>query len=222
MNVLYYRVIAIAPFYEDNYLSFQGAQLLIGSKSKISGSKVYLLDSFNPPKSIMTNIKNTLGGNVMLETKEDYLKTSVIKNLNNLMTAIVMLLLIILFIVVGAILANFIWLSVQERIREIGTYMAIGASREKLVLIIVAEGLILSFFSSLIGVILGVISCNVVKALDIYIVFGHFLQASLLPVVSFKNVIISLLFPSLLAIIWSLIPALKITKLEPMEALRNV
>jgi len=83
-------------------------------------------------------------------------------------------LIFIVLIIGGVGIANTILLSVYERMKEIGTMRAIGASNSTLVKMFVFEGASIGFIASLAGMILGIILMSYISFIGIE--FGNYIK----------------------------------------------
>ncbi len=100
--------------------------------------------------------------------------------------------------------------SVSERKKEIGVCMAIGAKRKDIVMCFLAESALISAVGSSIGAIVGfLISYLIVMLLNMPLVF------------SLKHFLIIEVITIIVGIIFSLIPANRASKLNPITALRE-
>ena len=113
-------------------------------------------------------------------------------------------------LLVGGIgIANVMMLTVKERIREIGTMLALGATVEDIRRQYLLEAGVLGMVSSLIGIILGMGTSLLIGSLA-----G--LPSSITP----ESIILGVLFGVLTTTIAGYYPANKAAKLDPIEALR--
>ncbi len=113
-------------------------------------------------------------------------------------------------LLVGGIgIANVMMLTVKERIREIGTMLALGATVEDIRRQYLLEAGVLGMVSSLIGIILGVGTSLLIGSLA-----G--LPSSITP----ESIVLGVLFGVLTTTIAGYYPANKAAKLDPIEALR--
>ena len=112
-------------------------------------------------------------------------------------------------LVAGIGIMNIMLVSVTERTRGIGVRMAIGAKKFQILWQFLVEAVILSELGGLVGVLVGV-------ALPLWIgpVFN-------LPVaVPVWSIFVGLIFCSLVGIVFGLWPAVRASRLDPVEALR--
>lgn len=121
-------------------------------------------------------------------------------------------------LLVGGIgIMNIMLVSVTERTREIGVRKALGAKPRHILMQFVAEATILSLFGGLIGVALGVGFGQGIEHL-----IGHFSQDTpFVSVVSADAVAAALLFASAVGLFFGVYPAIRASRLDPVEALRH-
>ncbi len=113
-------------------------------------------------------------------------------------------------LLVGGIgIMNIMFASVMERIREIGTRLAIGARKKDIVAQFLAEAVLISVSGGLIGVILGIIASALIT---------HF--AGILTIVSAWSVIIAFFVSASVGIIFGYSPAKRASEKDPIESLR--
>ncbi len=114
-------------------------------------------------------------------------------------------------LVVGGIgIMNIMLASVMERIKEIGTRMAIGARKSDIVVQFLAESTMISFIGGLIGVVLGV---GISKLITQF--FG------ILTIVSPFSVLIAFGVSVTIGIAFGYMPAKKAADRDPVESLRH-
>ena len=113
-------------------------------------------------------------------------------------------------LLVGGIgIMNIMFASVMERIKEIGTRMAIGAKKTDIVVQFLAEAVLISVTGGLIGVILGVIASWLITKI-----------ADILTIVSFMSVVVSFFVSATIGIIFGYSPAKRASEKDPIESLR--
>lgn len=113
-------------------------------------------------------------------------------------------------LLVGGIgVMNIMLVSVTERTKEIGIKKALGARRKVILKQFLVEAVVLTLIGGVLGVLIGLLS-------------GYAITLSLdYPyIVSVISIVVSLVFCSLMGVIFGLLPAMKASKLNPIEALR--
>ncbi|MDH4127766.1 MAG: ABC transporter permease [Spirochaetota bacterium] len=120
---------------------------------------------------------------------------------------------------------NIMTMSVYERIREIGTMIAIGTLPYKAGLVILCEGLFAGVFSVVLGGVLGVIVLIVLNLhklkFTISMTQENVKEIILSPPILAKDFIFIALIVLVTSIIASIIPAYKAGKMKPVDALRH-
>jgi len=114
-------------------------------------------------------------------------------------------------LIVGGIgIMNIMLASVMERIREIGTRQAIGASRKDIVFQFLSESTLISVVGGLIGIILGVVLSKIIQSMfDIKTIISVF------------SIFISFGVSVFIGIIFGYLPAKKAAEKDPVESLRQ-
>jgi putative ABC transport system permease protein len=113
-------------------------------------------------------------------------------------------------LIVGGIgIMNIMLASVMERIREIGTRQAIGASRKDIVAQFLAESTLISISGGIIGIILGVALSKIITA-----VFD------IKTIVSLFSIFIAFGVSALVGIMFGYMPAKRAAEKDPVESLR--
>ncbi|HZL09377.1 MAG TPA: ABC transporter permease [Prolixibacteraceae bacterium] len=113
-------------------------------------------------------------------------------------------------LIVGGIgIMNIMLASVMERIREIGTRQAIGASRKDIVAQFLAESTLISISGGIIGIILGVVLSKIITAMF-----------DIKTIVSFFSVFIAFGVSALIGIMFGYMPAKRAAEKDPVESLR--
>ncbi|WP_339736618.1 ABC transporter permease [uncultured Sunxiuqinia sp.] len=113
-------------------------------------------------------------------------------------------------LIVGGIgIMNIMLASVMERIREIGTRQAIGASQKDIIVQFLSESTLISVFGGIIGIILGVALSKIITA-----VFD------IKTIVSFFSIFIAFGVSAAVGIIFGYLPAKQAAEKDPVESLR--
>jgi putative ABC transport system permease protein len=116
---------------------------------------------------------------------------------------------IIALVVAGIGIMNIMLVAVTERTREIGLRKALGARRRSILTQFLLEAVILCNIGGVVGVLVGFGLGNLVS------VFAHYDAR-----VPMEWAVIGLLFCSMVGIAFGLLPAIRASRLDPMDALR--
>lgn len=117
---------------------------------------------------------------------------------------------------------NVMIMAVYERIREIGTIAAMGTPPGSILQLFVVEGLLLGLLGAVIGVLLSVVIVLVLQQAQITFDFGRQTGLLLYPVIAAKDVLFASFMVIIGAVLASLQPAWKASRMDPIEALRHV
>lgn len=113
-------------------------------------------------------------------------------------------------LIVGGIgIMNIMLASVMERIREIGTRQAIGASRKDIVAQFLAESTLISISGGIIGIILGVVLSKIITVFF-----------DIKTIISFFSIFIAFGVSALVGIMFGYMPAKRAAEKDPVESLR--
>lgn len=113
-------------------------------------------------------------------------------------------------LIVGGIgIMNIMFASVMERIKEIGTRMAIGAKKKDIVVQFLAEAVLISVSGGIIGVLLGVLAA---------LLISKFLN--IMTIISVFSVIIAFAVSVGVGVIFGYSPAKRASERDPIESLR--
>jgi putative ABC transport system permease protein len=129
---------------------------------------------------------------------------------------------IMLIAIVLVSIMNVMIMAVYERIREIGTIAAIGTLPGKILSMFVIEGFCLGVFGAILGAALGSAIVLILKLVRITFNFGMQTGLVLVPSLRIQDILIISAIVVLVAILGSLQPALKASRMAPIEALRHV
>ncbi|MFN8210136.1 MAG: ABC transporter permease [Bacteroidales bacterium] len=113
-------------------------------------------------------------------------------------------------LIVGGIgIMNIMFASVMERIKEIGTRMAIGAKKMDIVVQFLSEAVLISISGGFIGVFLGVIMAKLIEKI-----------AGIMTIVSFFSVFVAFGVSAAVGVIFGYSPAKRASERDPIESLR--
>jgi putative ABC transport system permease protein len=121
----------------------------------------------------------------------------------------------------GVGLMNIMLVSVTQRTREIGVEKALGARRADILLQFLAEALTITFIGGLLGIILAYAVSLSVGRLTLYSAMAKNAEnGDIRLMISPFTVIVATLILTLVGLISGMIPALRASRLDPIEALR--
>jgi putative ABC transport system permease protein len=188
----------------------QGKLDLIRVQAKDGVSDAELLDQIRPLLSATTQVK-TAGDQASSDSQDMQAAMNVLKY------ALLGFAGIALF--VGSfVIANTLAITVAQRMRELATLRTLGASRRQVLGSVVLEAIVVGLVGSLVGLLLG---------LAIAVALKQFLTATgvELPsggiVFAPRTILVSLAVGTVIALLASLRPALRATRIEPIAAVRE-
>ena len=112
-------------------------------------------------------------------------------------------------LIVGGIgIMNIMLVTVSERTREIGVRMALGATTKNILNQFILESIVICSFGSIVGIIIGIIASKLIG-------FG----LGWATVISSNSLLISIISSLLIGVFFGYYPALKASRLNPVEAL---
>jgi len=135
------------------------------------------------------------------------------------------------FFILGAlVVVNTLYLSVMERTRELGLILALGASRGRVMRMILTEAGIIASAGAVYGALLGVVLMWIVEAFGGIPLPGRFadmfrsmgLSATIHLSARASDVLISAAVMAAVALVAAVIPAWRAARFEPVEAMRYV
>jgi putative ABC transport system permease protein len=132
------------------------------------------------------------------------------KETTNTFTALIVSTASVSLLVGGIGILAIMLIAIRERINEIGLRMAIGASRNDILLQFVIESSILSISGGIIGIAVGVLT-------SIVVIFATDWTLN----ISIPSLVYSFLFSLSVGLFFGVYPARKASKLDPIEALRS-
>jgi putative ABC transport system permease protein len=122
----------------------------------------------------------------------------------------------------GVGLMNIMLVSVTQRTREIGVQKALGARRQYILLQFLAEALTITFIGGVLGVILAYAVALSVGRLTLYSAFAKNGEAGdIRLIIAPGTLIAATLILGAVGLISGMVPALRASRLDPIEALRH-
>lgn len=141
---------------------------------------------------------------------------SLIDNMINIVTIALIAFTALSLVVSTVMIAIITYVSVIERVKEIGVIRSLGGRKKDVSRLFNAETFIIGGFSGLIGIGVTYILSGIIN-----LIVGHLTNISAIAILPFYVAIIMVLLSILLTLISGLIPALIASKKDPVEALRS-
>ena len=135
--------------------------------------------------------------------------TNTIGSMTKLMTILLTTVASISLLVGGIGIMNIMLVSVTERTREIGLRMAIGATPSDILLQFITEAMALSTAGGLIGVLLGMFGARLVGKLQEWPIL-----------ITESSVLVAFIFSAAVGMFFGFYPALRASRLNPIDCLR--
>ena len=171
-------------------------------------------------EAAVADLKNKKGMSIFqLHSWEKFVPFSKIANMIDLMNLFIK---IILVSVVLVSIMNVLIMAVYERIREIGTISAIGTSPRRLLALFLTEGFLLSLLGTAAGSLISLALIGFLNVRTLTFSFGRQDNLVLVPAITAGDMLAMGLLTIIVALLASLQPAWKASRMDPITALRHV
>lgn len=168
----------------------------------------------------LADLKNRKGKSIFqLHPWQKFVPFSKIAKMIDLMTLFIK---IILISVVLISIMNVLIMAVYERIREIGTISAIGTRPSTILTLFLSEGFLIGLAGTFFGTLISLVAVWALNIITITFSFGRQENLVLVPTLSMTDVFVTGLLTILVAVLASLQPAWKASRMDPIQALRHV
>ncbi|MDD5007797.1 MAG: ABC transporter permease [Syntrophorhabdaceae bacterium] len=218
---------ATGPGGRDGYLHIEDAMEILRMDGMEVSEIALRLKDFGKLNAVYNTLNAMLSGEINKQGKpafevhtwEGLSPFFNIARMIDIMTFFIKLMLIAIVLVS---IMNVMIMAVYERIREIGTISAIGTMPGKILSMFLIEGFCLGVFGAIIGNAAGLIIIFILRAVKITFEFGRQTGLVLSPTIDVSDLLVVSLIVTGVAIIGSLQPAFKASRMEPIKALRHV
>ncbi|MBI5901713.1 MAG: ABC transporter permease [Rhodocyclales bacterium] len=215
------------PGGRDGYVHIDDArELLRMGEAEVSEYAVRLKDfsrldqSSGQIKVALENASNKEGKPVL--EVHTWAELSPFANLAKMIDLMTLFIKIMLISIVLVAVMNVMMMAVFERIREIGTIAAIGTPPSRILSLFLAEGLMLGLAGTLAGIVLSLAAIAGIKLWQPTFNFGQQQGLVMAPSIAAGDVLAIAALVVVVAVIASLQPAWKASRLDPIQALRHV
>ena len=209
----------------SSYIPFTTAMLLSGNDDQVSDMRVAMknVETLADGEAVENNVKSTLAGRHDF-SPSDNSAVYIWNRFSNYLTQLsamniltVAVWIIGIFTLLSGIVgvSNIMFVSVRERTHEIGIRRAIGAKPRAILMQIVAESVVMTTVFGYVGVVLGMIVTGII---DVVTRNMEFLSNPTVNLSIALEVTVVLIIAGAIA---GLFPAIKATKVKPVEALRD-
>jgi len=218
---------ATGPGGRDGYVHLEDAiEILRMEEQEISEIAIKLYDfgklnnAANRLDADLSNYVNKQGKSVFeVHTWETLSPFYNIARMIDMMTLFIKIMLIAIVLIS---IMNVMIMAVYERIREIGTIAAIGTLPGKILSMFVIEGFSLGVLGAVVGNVMGMVIVYILDLAKITFDFGRQTGLVLSPTLQASDILVVSVIVIIVAVLGSLQPALKASKMEPIVALRHV
>jgi putative ABC transport system permease protein len=188
----------------------QGKLDLIRVQAKDGVSDAQLLRQIRPLLSATTKVKNA-AAQASSDSKGTQAGVDAIRYILLAFAGIALF-------VGGFVIANTLAITVVQRLRELATLRTLGASRRQVLGSVVLEAVVVGLIGSIVGLFLGL---GIAVGLKAFLTATGFELPGGGIVFSSRTILISLAAGTLIALLASLRPALRATRIEPIAAVRE-
>ncbi len=197
------------------------AQDLLGLEGRVTEYAVAVEDLAQLER-IAVELRAALGPDYEVHTWQEL--QPFVRDVINRQKWVLGLISVILFVIILTGIINTMLMSVFERVREIGTMLAVGMRRRQVLLLFLTEAGLLGVLGGLGGVALGsaVVRLLAARGIPLAMVAGLGSRSVLRPELSPSFVLLTLAVAVVGALAASAWPAWRASRLEPVEALRSV
>lgn len=215
------------PGGRDGYMHIDDARTLLRFEEKDVSEIVIRLKNPGKLENTFMSLKQTMSQYINQKGKgafevHKWEKLSPFSNIAKMIDLLTLFIKIMLVSIVLISIMNVMVMAVYERIREIGTISAIGTTPGKILSLFITEGFLLGLVGTVTGTVISLITIAVLNVKELTFSFGRQQDLVLTPSISATEVIVICAVVIGVAIIASVQPAWKASRMDPIDALRHV
>ena len=218
---------ATGPGGRDGYLHIEdAAEILRMPEVEVSEVAIRLKDFSRLPAAVR-HLEGQLAGEVNKEGQplfevHSWEQLSPFFNIARMIDVMTFFIKIMLIAIVLISIMNVMIMAVYERIREIGTIAAIGTLPSKILSMFVIEGFCLGVLGAIIGDTIGSVIVLIINLIGIRFDFAQQKGFLLTTTIAPSDLLVISAIVIVVAVLASLQPAFKASRMEPIAALRHV
>ncbi|MGE5185309.1 MAG: ABC transporter permease [Acidobacteriota bacterium] len=200
------------------YTSLQDTQDLVGRGDQVMGVELKVKD-VNRAEAIAEKLEKALGG-PPYQVQDWYELNHNLFTALNLQKLALVIILTLIIVVATVNMVSALFMTVTEKTREIAILKSMGATSWGVAWVFVLVGTAIGAVGTLLGIAIGLVTCNVVSA------YGYHLDPKVylidrLPIdVRPHEVVIVAAITVLISLIAAIVPAFEASSLRPVEGLR--
>jgi len=168
----------------------------------------------------LAGVKNKQGGPAL--EVHPWQRLTPFANIANMIDVLTLAIKVMLVSIVLVAIMNVMVMAVYERIREIGTIAALGTPPRRILALFLIEGLLLGVLGSAVGTAVSLAGIYALNVWRISYSFGQQEGLLLAPVIGVQDVVSIAGMVIVVAVLASLQPAWKASRMDPITALRHV
>jgi len=215
------------PGGRDGYIHIEDAMEVLRMEEMEVSEVAIRIKDFNGLHALSSRLDAILSGEINKQGNplfevHTWEKLSPFYNIARMIDVMAFFIKLMLIAVVLISIMNVMVMAVYERIREIGTMAAIGTLPGRILSIFLVEGFSLGALGVIAGNILGMIAIVILNLSRVTFTFGRQSDLVLSAKVAPMDMLLVSLIVVLIAVVASLQPAFKASRMEPIKALRHV
>ena len=217
---------ATGPGGRDGYIHFEDGREILRMPGRETMEVAIRLRDFGQVERLGAALRERLegrgGGREALEV-HTWLQLSPFSSVARLIDMMALFMKLMLIAIVLISILNVMIMVVYERVREIGTIAAIGTLPSRILSLFLVEGVLLGVAGAAAGVLVGAAIILVLDVWKVSVRFGGSLQLfALSPRVDLFEVVLACVMVIAVSALASVQPAVRASRMEPIDALRHV